>query len=154
MGRLNAPPGGRMRQRQLLVDGVATAAGWPALVKTASEGLRLDITFGGEGYGASDHATFTGAKIPVAFLFTGVHEDYHLPSDTADKINVDGIAVTSVLAARLATAFAPDESVSPDPFDDRDEHAATNSAAPARTSEAATKRARERVRIFSTAPFA
>ncbi len=103
---INADMVGRMRQRQLLVDGVATAGGWPDLVKAASAGLRLDITFGGEGYGASDHATFTGAKIPVAFLFTGVHEDYHLPSDTADKINVDGISVTSVLAARLATAVA------------------------------------------------
>lgn len=103
---LNADMVGRMRDRQLLVDGVSTAEGWPALVKTAAEGLRINLTFGGEGYGASDHATFTGAKIPVAFFFTGVHEDYHLPSDTADKINVDGISVTSVLAARLARGVA------------------------------------------------
>ncbi len=103
---INADMVGRMRDRQLLVDGVSTANGWPDLVKSASEGLRLQLTFGGEGYGASDHATFTGAKIPVAFLFTGVHEDYHLPSDTADKINVDGISVTSVLAARLARSVS------------------------------------------------
>ena len=103
---INADMVGRMRDRQLLVDGVSTANEWPGLVKAASAGLRLDITNGGEGYGASDHATFTGAKIPVAFLFTGVHADYHMPSDTADKINVDGISVTSVLAARLATSVA------------------------------------------------
>jgi Zn-dependent M28 family amino/carboxypeptidase len=103
---INADMVGRMRERQLLVDGTNTADGWPDLVKAAAAGLRLDITFGGEGYGASDHATFTAAKVPIAFLFTGVHADYHMPSDTADKINVDGISTISVLAARLAETVA------------------------------------------------
>lgn len=98
---LNADMVGRLRDKQLLVDGTGTAEGWKDLVKKAAEGLRLSVTFGGEGYGASDHATFTAAKIPVAFFFTGVHDDYHRPTDTADKINVDGISQISVLAARL-----------------------------------------------------
>ncbi|MBK8252464.1 MAG: M20/M25/M40 family metallo-hydrolase [Polyangiaceae bacterium] len=103
---INADMVGRLRERQLLIDGTATAAGWTDLIKTASDGLRLQLTFGAEGYGASDHATFTAAKVPVAFLFTGVHEDYHLPSDTADKINIDGISAISTLAARLARSAA------------------------------------------------
>jgi membrane-associated protease RseP (regulator of RpoE activity) len=103
---INADMVGRLREQKLLVDGTSTADGWPDLVKSAAAGLRLDITFGGEGYGASDHATFTAAKVPIAFLFTGVHADYHMPSDTADKINVDGISTISVLAARLAESVA------------------------------------------------
>jgi hypothetical protein len=103
---LNADMVGRLREQQLLVDGTSTAAGWTDLVKAASDGLRLKVTFGGEGYGASDHSTFTGAKVPVAFFFTGVHEDYHRPSDTADKINVDGISTIAVLAARLLRGVA------------------------------------------------
>ncbi len=103
---INADMVGRLRERQLLVDGTATADPWNGLVKRAAEGLRLQVTFGAEGYGASDHASFTGAKIPVAFLFTGVHDDYHMPSDTADKLNIEGISTISVLAARLARSVA------------------------------------------------
>jgi C-terminal processing protease CtpA/Prc len=41
--------------------------------------------------GSSDHASFYAKKVPVLFLFTGNHPDYHRPSDTADKINVAGM---------------------------------------------------------------
>jgi S1-C subfamily serine protease len=37
-------------------------------------------------------------------LFTGVHDDYHLPSDTAEKIDVGGIDLAATLAARLTYA--------------------------------------------------
>ncbi|PKL87209.1 MAG: peptidase M28, partial [Ignavibacteriae bacterium HGW-Ignavibacteriae-2] len=43
-----------------------------------------------EGYGPSDHASFYAKDIPVAFVFTGVHDDYHKPSDDADLINYEG----------------------------------------------------------------
>ena len=99
---INADMVGRMRNGRLLVDGVGTSPAWPDLVRGAGEGLGLDIAVGAEGFGASDHASFTAARVPVAFLFTGVHDDYHLPSDTADKIAVPGIEKTALLAARLA----------------------------------------------------
>jgi hypothetical protein len=41
--------------------------------------------------GSSDHASFYAKKIPVLFLFTGNHPDYHRPGDTADKINIPGM---------------------------------------------------------------
>jgi len=43
-----------------------------------------------EGTGPSDHTSFYLANIPVLFFFTGTHEDYHKPSDDADKINYAG----------------------------------------------------------------
>ena len=42
-------------------------------------------------YKRSDHANFAKLGIPVAFLFSDVHEDYHKTTDTADKIDVDKI---------------------------------------------------------------
>lgn len=103
---INADMVGRLRERQLLVDATSTSDEWPSLVKAAATGLRLQVTLGTEGYGASDHANFAAAKVPVAFLFTGSHADYHLPTDTADKVNTEGISVISVLAARLARSVA------------------------------------------------
>jgi hypothetical protein len=52
--------------------------------------------------GRSDHASFHQAKIPAIFFFTGLHEDYHRPIDTADKINIDGAAKIVDLATRIA----------------------------------------------------
>ncbi|HUH18059.1 M28 family metallopeptidase [Albibacterium sp.] len=40
-------------------------------------------------YYRSDHYNFAKNRIPVIFYFNGVHEDYHQPTDTADKINFE-----------------------------------------------------------------
>jgi hypothetical protein len=106
---INADMVGRLREDKLLVDGVGTSPAWEPIVKGASEGLGLKITQGSEGFGASDHSSFTGVRVPVTFLFTGVHEDYHLPSDTADKVDAEGAARVATLAGRLALAVAQRE---------------------------------------------
>lgn len=56
--------------------------------------LDLDYTFNDENdpnrfYYRSDHYNFAKNGIPVIFYFSGVHEDYHKPSDTLDKILFD-----------------------------------------------------------------
>jgi Zn-dependent M28 family amino/carboxypeptidase len=103
---LNADMVGRLRDRTLVVDGTGTSAAWPELLNAANTGIGLTLKLGAEGFGASDHASFTAAKVPVAFFFTGVHDDYHLPSDTADKIDVGGIDLVATIAARLLVAVA------------------------------------------------
>jgi Zn-dependent M28 family amino/carboxypeptidase len=47
------------------------------------------LTLNEDGYGPSDHSSFYAKQIPVLFFWTGTHEDYHKPSDTADKINYE-----------------------------------------------------------------
>jgi Zn-dependent M28 family amino/carboxypeptidase len=106
VGMINADMVGRLRDNRFVVDGVGTSAGWTPLVHDAAQGLGLDLAFGAEGFGASDHASFTAVRVPVAFFFTGVHPDYHMPSDTADKINAAGEERVATLAARLGLAVA------------------------------------------------
>jgi aminopeptidase YwaD len=53
---------------------------------------RFDVTLNEDGYGPSDHSSFYAKQVPVLFFWTGTHEDYHKPSDTADKINYAGEA--------------------------------------------------------------
>jgi Zn-dependent M28 family amino/carboxypeptidase len=103
---INADMVGRLRGRRLLVDGIGTSAGWADLVRDANEGLGLVLTFGNEGFGASDHASFTAARVPVTFLFTGVHDDYHKPTDTSDRVDAAGIERIATLATRLAVGVA------------------------------------------------
>jgi membrane-associated protease RseP (regulator of RpoE activity) len=60
---------------------------------------RFDLTLNEDGYGPSDHSSFYAKQVPVLFFWTGNHEDYHKPSDTADKINYEGEArVVSFIA--------------------------------------------------------
>jgi aminopeptidase YwaD len=44
-----------------------------------------------DGFGPSDHSSFYSKQIPVLFFFTGTHADYHKPTDTAEKINYEGL---------------------------------------------------------------
>lgn len=47
------------------------------------------------GVGPSDHTSFYLNDIPVLHFFTGQHDDYHRPTDDADKINYEGMNVIS-----------------------------------------------------------
>jgi len=59
---------------------------------TAVPAERFALRLSEDGYGPSDHSSFYARRVPVLFFFTGTHEDYHKPSDTADRINYDGEA--------------------------------------------------------------
>jgi S1-C subfamily serine protease len=60
------------------------------------------------GYASSDHTSFVAKKIPVLFFFSGLHSDYHKPSDTWDKINAPDAArlldLVDKITLRLDTA--------------------------------------------------
>ena len=101
---INADMVGRLRNDRLMIDGVGTAEAWKGLLDGANQGIGLTLVQGAEGFGASDHASFAAARVPVSFLFTGAHADYHKPSDTADKINSAGEARIALFAARLTLA--------------------------------------------------
>jgi membrane-associated protease RseP (regulator of RpoE activity) len=53
------------------------------------------------GYGSSDHTSFTIGKVPVLFFFSGLHGDYHKPSDTWDKIDAPDAAKVLELVAEV-----------------------------------------------------
>jgi Zn-dependent M28 family amino/carboxypeptidase len=49
-------------------------------------------------YTRSDHYSYASKGIPIIFYFTGLHPDYHCPSDTVDKIIFDKVARAAQLA--------------------------------------------------------
>jgi aminopeptidase YwaD len=68
---------------------VVVAANGETIVR-ADPGERFALTLTEDGFGPSDHASFYAKQTPVLFFWTGTHEDYHKPSDTADRINYEG----------------------------------------------------------------
>jgi hypothetical protein len=83
---------GRMNDstKTITVGGYGTSPSWKPMldaVKKKDFSIRVDSS----GTGPSDHTSFYRKDIPVLFFFTGLHSDYHKPSDDADKINYVGM---------------------------------------------------------------
>jgi hypothetical protein len=69
----------------------------------------FDLTLNEDGFGPSDHSSFYAKQVPVLFLWTGTHDDYHKPSDTAEKINYSDEARLLGLVARVIHAIDSNE---------------------------------------------
>jgi hypothetical protein len=81
---------GRMENCEVSIMGTGTALAWPGLIDE-SNADSLQISQVTTGRGASDHTAFYEQDIPVLHYFTGTHNDYHRPGDTADKVNFEGL---------------------------------------------------------------
>ena len=93
VGRLNDS------SKVLTIGGYGTSPTWEKVINN-NEFFKLPyksnvqpplvIRTDSSGTGPSDHTSFYRKDIPVLFYFTGLHTDYHKPSDDADKINYGG----------------------------------------------------------------
>ncbi|MGE0638913.1 MAG: M20/M25/M40 family metallo-hydrolase [Thermoanaerobaculia bacterium] len=95
---------GRLRDNELALLGGGSAVEWPEIVAPVCERRGLECKVSGDGYGPSDQTAFYAAGVPVLHLFTGTHDDYHKPSDDAERINAVGGAAVAAVAAGIATA--------------------------------------------------
>jgi hypothetical protein len=78
---------GRIRDDKIYIGGTGTGSTFKSLLDEEKAKSSFNIEYSASGYAASDHTSFVGKKIPVLFFFSGLHSDYHKPSDTWDKIN-------------------------------------------------------------------
>ena len=97
---------GRMRDNALSVSGTGTSTTFKALAEKAARLTNLTITCTPDGYGPSDQASFVAADIPVLYLTTGGHMEYHTPDDVPSTLDYDGmqriLAFTRELVDELA----------------------------------------------------
>jgi S1-C subfamily serine protease len=76
------------------------------VVADAARAAGVPVRLGGDPYTPSDHLRFYRAGTPVLFFHTGRHPDYHRPSDTADKIDADGMARVAAVAIEVIGRLA------------------------------------------------
>lgn len=93
---------GRMQGKRLIVGGAGSSPGWKDLLTQLNKDADLELKYRDGGFGPSDHSSFYGRDIPVLFFFTGVHGDYHKPSDDYDKI--EAVATARVVEFIFQTA--------------------------------------------------
>ncbi len=84
VGRLNDST------KVLTVGGYGTSPEWSSLFGGKNKKSPFLIKIDSSGTGPSDHTSFYRKDIPVLFFFTGLHSDYHKPTDDYDKINFLG----------------------------------------------------------------
>ena len=103
---LNMDMIGRIKDKKVFIGGVGTGSTFKGILDDAGtkSGLKLEYSQGG--YSASDHTSFVAKKIPVLFFFSGLHSDYHKPSDTWDKINPNDAVTLLDMVSDVATQLA------------------------------------------------
>lgn len=106
---------GRLRDDDLTIYGTGSGTMLDSIVEDINVAPSMNPAIGKEfklskvatGYGPSDHQTFYIAGVPVLFFFTGLHNDYHRPSDDVEKLSFNGLVriveMVSEVAERLAT---------------------------------------------------
>ena len=107
---LNMDMIGRIKDGKVYIGGVGTGSSFQKILDQAKGDSQLKFEFSQGGYASSDHTSFVAKRIPVLFFFSGLHSDYHKPSDTWEKINpTDAASLLNVVAsAAVELASAPD----------------------------------------------
>jgi Zn-dependent M28 family amino/carboxypeptidase len=94
---------GRMKDNRVTAGAVDSAQEFPALISRAAGELDIKMRPGGS---STDHVSFFEKGIPAVHFTTGSHPDYHRPSDTWDKLNIQGMAKVSDLIVALGRELA------------------------------------------------
>jgi hypothetical protein len=111
IGMVNLDTVGRLGKKKLLVLGAGSAKEWIHIFRGAGFVTGVEIEAVSKKLDSSDNISFEEAGVPAVQLFSGPHLDYHLPTDTADKIDPDGLlkvaSVTKEVIEYLASREEP-----------------------------------------------
>lgn len=97
---------GRLRNRELEIHGVKTSIEADSILNILNSDSLFRLKLVPDGFGPSDHASFYSKNIPVFFIHTGLHEDYHTPNDDVKYLNIEGMQQVAEYTYRLAYELA------------------------------------------------
>jgi len=99
---------GRLRGERLEVFGARSASGLRMACVEANAATQLELVFDWEITDDSDHYPFIAARIPTVMFHTGLHDQYHRPSDDTHLVNFPGMEPVTRLVFDFVTAIADD----------------------------------------------
>jgi Zn-dependent M28 family amino/carboxypeptidase len=92
---------GRLRDNKLMLQGLGSSTAWRRMIEKRNVAAGFNLTLQDDPYLPTDVTAFYPRGIPVLNFFTGSHDDYHRPTDTAEKINYEGLERIVKLARGL-----------------------------------------------------
>jgi Peptidase family M28/PDZ domain/PA domain len=78
-------------QGKLEIGGIGSAKNFTGMIDELNKKYDFKLARTISAYGPSDHTSFAEKKVPVFFLFTGLHGEYHRPADVVATINFEGM---------------------------------------------------------------
>jgi aminopeptidase N len=106
IGMINLDTVGRLGKRKLLILGGGSAKEWVHIFRGATSVTGVETETVTDSLDSSDNVSFEEAGIPAVQLFSGPHLDYHRPTDTADKIDPQGLAKVASVAKEVIEYLA------------------------------------------------
>ncbi len=107
---LNLDMVGRLREN-LILQGLGSSTGWRSEIEKRNVPVGLALVLQDDCDLPTDASVFYRRGIPILAAFTGSHEDYHKPTDTPEKLNLEGAAqigrLMTLVSRGLATADEP-----------------------------------------------
>ncbi len=97
---LNMDMIGRL-QDKITIHGVGSSTIWRKIIQQANVPLRINLNLQNDSHVPTDTTSFYSKGVPILSAFTGLHDDYHSPTDTAEKINYQGIGKCARLFSHI-----------------------------------------------------
>ncbi len=107
VGRLR--PDDKTKKDKLEVGGIGSAKSFEAMIDELNKKYAFEVKKTRSGTGPSDHTSFFLKGVPVFFFFTGLHQEYHMPTDKPETINLDGMYKIVDMVEELAAKIAIDK---------------------------------------------
>jgi len=106
---VNFDMAGRLRENKLSLQGVGSSKAWRRLVEKRNVAAGFNLSLQDDPYLPTDVTAFYPKGVPVLNFFTGGHDDYHRPTDTADKLDYDGLERITKFARALVVDLVNDD---------------------------------------------
>ena len=103
---VNADMVGRLRENKLTVQGVGSSHAWRRLLEKRNVAAGFSLVLQDDPYLPTDVTSLYLKNVPVLNFFTGAHEDYHRPTDTAEKLDYEGLERVSKFAEQIIADLA------------------------------------------------
>jgi Tol biopolymer transport system component len=100
---------GRLRDNKLSMQAVGSSKLWRKLLEKRNVVAGFDLAMQDDPYLPTDVTSFYPKRIPVLNFFTGAHEDYHRPTDTAEKLDYAGMVRIAKFARGIIADVASAE---------------------------------------------
>ncbi len=103
---INIDTVGRLEHRKFLVLGAGSAREWVHIFMGVGYTTGVQTECVARDLGSSDQKPFLDAGVPAIQLFSGPHLDYHRPTDTADKVDPDGLLQAATVVKEVLEYLA------------------------------------------------
>jgi Tol biopolymer transport system component len=103
---LNFDMVGRLRDDKLNLQGIGSSKLWRRLIEKRNVAAGFNLSLQDDPYLPTDTTSFYPKRVPVLNFFTGAHEDYHRPTDTPEKLNIEGLERITKFAQQILLDLA------------------------------------------------